>query len=119
MNFYTVFAIFVFLASTFNTTAEPVFRKSSEIQKNKQIIVKQTGGHDSKRSGHRSHRKPMSCVCVAEAVNASQPVKAISVPVVIIPVTGGVPIIVIPVTSSPATTAGIGTTGSTAFVPGM
>lgn len=122
MNFCTVFAIFIIIECfvILNVDTEPVFRESSrsEIQKNKRIIVKQTGGHDSK---HRGHHKPMQCMCVTEVVNASS-VTAISgvlipEPDVFFPGTVVDPVIVIPGDGSSVTTA---TTGAaTTFVPGM
>lgn len=132
MNYCTIFVVFIIIGSTFNVDAEPVFRKPGGVQKEKRIIVKQTGGHGRKRSGHRSHRKPMPCMCVAESTNANT-VTAISrpsgvipgkgvdpiidIPGVVVPGTGVDPIIDIPGDGSSVTTA---TTGAaTTFVPGM
>lgn len=105
MNFCTVFAIFVFIGSTFNVDTEPIFHKpmfpSGGIQKNKRIIVK----HGTKHSGHRGHRKPLPSTCVSEPVNtsSSQPVTAISEPSISEPITPG-PSTSEPLTSEPLTT---------------
>lgn len=129
MNLCTVFVIFVFIGSIFNVCAEPRFRKprSGEIQKNKRIIVKQTGRHVSKHRGHRGHRKPLPCMSVAQAVNASslKPVAAISVPFIpgplipdaFFPGTVVGTVIIIPDGGSSVTTAATG--AATTFVPGM
>lgn len=125
MNLSIIFVVFVIFGSSFNIDAEPVFRKpsGSGIQKNKRIVVKQTGGHNSKPSGHRGHRKP-PCICVAESVNGSslQPVTAISgalipEPDVFFPGTVVDPVIVIPGAGSSVTTAATG--AATTFVPSM